>query len=77
MDHHADVGRGGSGAPNLILFMLAAMCDIMARITWNDFYTVLFNILSLTSVTLIIIINYPKAVRTIRNGRDKLKKKCP
>jgi len=78
MEQQNDIEPGGNTwILSTILYMMAFMGHIYAKIMWSDFYTVTFNVLTLTSLSLAILISYPKAVKSIKDMRNKMKDKCP
>lgn len=62
--------------PNVLLFLAAAVFNIVSEVTIEDAYTWLFRVLTLVSLTFVCIINYPKVVRSLREIKELFKKKC-
>lgn len=74
MDFHTEHNHGpvgGLGLPNLILFVLTGLFHGLQAFSPDDIYTWTFRILTLISLSLVIYINWDKAVQVFKTKHNK------
>lgn len=72
---HTHHDSGTSNFLSAILWITAGFFEIMQTITIESAYVWLFRLLSLISVILVIIINWPKAKAILRSNKKHPEKK--
>lgn len=73
MDLHQDHNNATSNMVSAMLFVCAWTMDFLKDIQVSDALSMLFQLLSILSVSLIIVINFPKAMRVLFPSKYKKK----